>query len=200
MKKVIVFFFPFLGVIAFAQNDNSSYKDSLQKFRQDYIHTHDVVKGSDTVFLKFFPIDEAYRVYADFEKVNDEAGFSMNTSSGKIHKYFKYGKVTFMLKNKTYHLFIYQSERLLKTEKYKDYLLLPFTDSTSGNESHGSGRYVDFRTGDIHNNLLEIDFNKAYNPSCAYEAGYSCPIPPKENDLELAVNAGEKLYGKPYNK
>jgi uncharacterized protein (DUF1684 family) len=74
---------------------------------------------------------------------------------------------------------------------------VPFGDATSGFESYGGGRYLDFTISDIKNNFLPIDFNKAYNPYCAYTAGYSCPIPPKENLLNASISAGEKNYGKP---
>ncbi len=79
---------------------------------------------------------------------------------------------------------------------YKNYLFLPFTDLTSGEESYGGGRYIDLETTDIFNNKVIIDFNKAYNPYCAYASGYNCPIPPRENDLPVAVKAGEMNFGK----
>jgi uncharacterized protein (DUF1684 family) len=96
-------------------------------------------------------------------------------------------------------LYIYQSEALMQQEKYKDYLFVPFGDATSGFTSYGGGRYMDFRLQDIKNNQLIIDFNKAYNPYCAYTTGYNCPIPPKENLLTVAIPAGEKNYGKPFH-
>ena len=85
----------------------------------------------------------------------------------------------------------------MQQEKYKDYLFIPFGDATSGLTSYGGGRYMDFTLADIKDNTLVIDFNKAYNPYCAYTIGYNCPIPPKENLLTEAINAGEKNYGKP---
>ncbi len=80
---------------------------------------------------------------------------------------------------------------------YKDHLFLPFTDLTSGEESYGGGRYIDLETTGIINNRLVIDFNKAYNPYCTYSDGYNCPIPPRENDLPVAIRAGEKAFAKP---
>jgi uncharacterized protein (DUF1684 family) len=71
-----------------------------------------------------------------------------------------------------------------------------FTDGTSGNESYDVGRYLDFRMSDIKNNKIVIDFNKAYNPYCAYEKGYNCPIPPKENNVSMPIRAGEKKFNK----
>ncbi|MEI9956742.1 MAG: DUF1684 domain-containing protein [Ferruginibacter sp.] len=94
-------------------------------------------------------------------------------------------------------LTVYQSKSLTKNDQYKDYLFIPFTDATSGDESYGSGRYIDILTTDIKNNTVTIDFNKAYNPYCAYTTGYNCPIPPRENYLIVAVKAGEKSFAKP---
>jgi uncharacterized protein (DUF1684 family) len=100
------------------------------------------------------------------------------------------------LKKKHLKLFVYQSEKLKAKEGYEDYLFIPFTDETNYKETFGGGRYMDFRYKDIKNNTLKIDFNFCYNPYCAFKEGYSCPIPPKENDMTLAIRAGEKLFGK----
>jgi hypothetical protein len=85
---------------------------------------------------------------------------------------------------------------LLAREETRDYLFIGFTDMTSAAETYGAGRYIDCVTGDIRGNTMLLDFNKAYNPYCAYAAGYNCPIPPRENDLPVAILAGEKNYGK----
>ena len=84
----------------------------------------------------------------------------------------------------------------MKTAEYKNYLFIPFTDLTTGDESYGSGRYMDFTTDSIQSNKLTLDFNKAYNPYCAYAIGFHCPLPPKENFLKVAIIAGEKVFGK----
>lgn len=92
---------------------------------------------------------------------------------------------------------LYQSQGLMGSNEYKNYLFLPFTDATTGVETYESGRYIDLLTTDIVNNTVTIDFNKAYNPYCAYVSDvYNCPIPPKENHLRVAIRAGEKMYGK----
>jgi len=76
-------------------------------------------------------------------------------------------------------------------------LFIPFADVTSGDETYGTGRYIDISTKDIINNTVVIDFNKAYNPYCAYSNGYNCPIPPAENYLAVAIKAGERSFAKP---
>jgi uncharacterized protein (DUF1684 family) len=72
-----------------------------------------------------------------------------------------------------------------------------FTDKTTGDQTYHAGRYIDLKIGDINDGKVVIDFNKAYNPYCAYVKGkYSCPIPPRENYLPVAMEAGEKNFGK----
>ena len=84
----------------------------------------------------------------------------------------------------------------MQQEKRIYYLFVPLGDATSGFESYGGGRYMVFFIPDIKNNKVVLDFNKAYNPYCAYTTGYNCPIPPIENLLKVAITAGEKNYGK----
>ena len=139
------------------------------------------------------------KVSATFQRIIDKKGFDMNTSSGMKKHYFLYGLLSFQIADTPVQLYIYQAALLMHQEKYKDYLFVPFGDATSGYESYGGGRYLDFRMSDVKNNHLEMDFNKAYNPYCAYTTGYNCPIPPKENLLKIAITAGEKNYGKPYH-
>jgi len=197
LKKFNLIFIP---AILFFQNNsaqNKTYKDSLLSYQQNYINTHEVVSKADRKYIHFYTVDESYRVTASFEKINDTKGFDMNTASGVKQKYFQYGLLTFKLHDSLIHLYIYQSASLMKQKKYKDYLFVPFGDATSGFESYGGGRYLDFIISDIKKNFLLLDFNKAYNPYCAYTAGYSCPIPPRENLLNVSISAGEKNYGKP---
>jgi len=79
---------------------------------------------------------------------------------------------------------------------HKDYVLLLFNDETNGKETYGGGRYIDMSENEFKNGEVTLDFNKAYNPYCAFSAGYSCPKPPDGNNLNIAVQAGEKKYGK----
>jgi uncharacterized protein (DUF1684 family) len=126
----------------------------------------------------------------------DSSGFTMTTSAKTLKYFYKYGRLDFMIAGKPCHLYVYQSKDLMTTAEYRNYLFVPFTDATTGTESYGSGRYLEFYEKDIQNNSLKLDFNKAYNPYCAYAAGYKCPIPPKENNLTIAIKAGEKNFGK----
>jgi len=176
-----------------------AYLDSIKAFQKNYVDTHEVVLGPDRQYLSFYPADQLFCVEATFEKAQDTTEYTMSTSSGKVKRYLKYGLVRFRIHDTAQQLTVYQSIDLMKQEKYRDYLFIPFGDATSGFTSYGGGRYLDFVMGDIRRGHLLIDFNKAYNPYCAYTTGYNCPIPPVENILTVAIDAGEKNYGKPYH-
>jgi uncharacterized protein (DUF1684 family) len=175
-----------------------TYTDSLHAFQNDYIDNHEVVKGKDKSYLHFFVIDSSYRVLCGFEKIDDKKGLMMISNSKVESRYFIYGKISFRIHDTLLHLFVYQSEQLLNMAEYKNDLFVPYTDATSGNESYGGGKYIDLVIADIKKSTLLLDFNKAYNPYCAYVEGYNCPLPPKENHLSLSVRAGEMAYGKPH--
>ena len=200
MKKILLAGLLLINLTAFAQQNTSDYVYLISNFQKAYVATHSVVKGKDTAYIKFFPIDSTYHVTAVFERIKDNVGFTMQLSESKTATYFKYGKVIFTLQNKTYHLFVYQSEKLRKIPQYRNHLFIPFVDLSNGITSYGGGRYLDVDMTAIKNNEVELDFNKAYNPTCAYTTGFNCPIPPGENTLSTAINAGEKTYAKPIHE
>ena len=180
---------------AFAQKIEV-YTESIKAYQKMYVDSHEVVKGKDKRQFHFFPINKAYHVSAYFERIYDTVGFTMNTSAGTIKYFYKYGRLDFIIDGKECLLYVYQGKDLMQTEAYKDYLFVPFTDATTGNESYGSGRYLEFYKKDIAGDSLQMDFNKAYNPYCAYATGFKCPVPPKENRLTLPIKAGEMNFGK----
>jgi uncharacterized protein (DUF1684 family) len=194
IKTVIVSVLLFISSFCTAQK---SYRDSLNNFIHDYVDKHEVVTGDDKKQLKFYPVNETYRINAKFEKVKNGNWFSMETS-GKNKQVFRvYGTIRFTIHDTSLTLNIYQSQRLMTVAEYKEQLFLPFTDLTTGEETYESGRYIDLTFADITGDKVVIDFNKAYNPYCAYVSGkYNCPIPPRENNLNVAIVAGEKKYGK----
>ena len=172
-----------------------SYNDSLEKFQKNYVSTHEIVKGSDTGFFRFFEVNEKYRIVAIFVKITDTTGFVMKTTGQKKSTYLRYGLLKFTVNKIASKLTVYQSKQLMADAQYRNYLFVPFTDLSSGEKSYAGGRYLDFVLEDIQNNRLILDFNKAYNPYCAYAAGFNCPVPPAENDLPLFIEAGEMEFG-----
>jgi uncharacterized protein (DUF1684 family) len=186
------------GVSCRTQSQNTqAYVDSLQVFRENYINTHEVVKTKeDRALMQFFPIDPSYDIPCRFDRMDNSDWFSMNTSGSSRQVYRIYGKLSFTVHDTAVHLFVYQSQSLMNMKDYRDYLFIPFTDNTSAIETYGAGRYLECYITDIHDGVLQLDFNKAYNPYCAYTTGYDCPVPPKENALQVSIRAGEKTYGK----
>ncbi len=144
---------------------------------------------------EFFPADTSYATEATLvlNKEQPEVGFK--TSNDRISVQRKYGELHFMLKGKQCSLTVYQSPDLMKVPGYEDYLFLPFTDSTNGEETYGGGRYIDLKIPA--GNKIFLDFNRAYNPYCAYSSGFSCPKVPEENDLKIKIFAGVMKAKKP---
>ena len=144
---------------------------------------------------EFYPIDEKFSVTARLKKAINPEIFKMRTSTSRLPTYEKYGVATFEIEGVEYSLTIYLSRETQQKEEYKDYLFLPFTDLTNGTETYAGGRYIDLRTPPSGDTIV-IDFNKAYNPYCAYSPMYSCPVPPAENNLDVGITAGVKLADK----
>ncbi len=138
--------------------------------------------------LHFFPIADKYIVNAVFKQSVNEKSLNMVTTTSRLAVYKKYGEAHFEIDGKKLKLNIYQNQELVKKAEYKNHLFLPFTDITNDKETYAGGRYIDITKpkGDT----IVIDFNKAYNPYCAYNNRYSCPIPPSENYLNVPIKAG----------
>lgn len=203
MEKYILIFF-FLPFLAFSQKMDSKEFMEIKKFQKDldkeYLDPKETPLRGDNFknFKKhpFFPIDMKYRVTAKFVKTEDAQPFELPTSSGKTKSYKEYGKATFDLDGKPYTLTLYQSLDLIKKDKYKDYLFLPFRDATNEKETYGGGKYMDLKIPK--GNTIILDFNKSYHPFCAYNAyDYNCPVVPEENKLPVEIRAGvmyEDIY------
>ena len=179
-----------MGVTAYQQDLNASYKDA----------TKSPLKKKDLKNfngLDFFPVDSSFIVKANMVKITNAKTFEMATTTDRKPLYKEYGLLTFSLKGKEHQLTIYQSMDDLKEEKYKDYLFLPFTDNTSADESYGGGRYMDVMTTDVNEDgTILLNFNNTYNPYCAYNPKFSCPLTPRKNHLDLKVTAGIKVFEK----
>ncbi|WP_165732275.1 DUF1684 domain-containing protein [Polaribacter sp. 20A6] len=181
---------PLMGKTVYQQELNASFKDaSISPLKKkDLRH----FKGLD-----FFDIDSTFIVTSKLVRTENAPTFEMATTTDRKPLYKEYGKLHFTLQGKNHELTIYQSQDDLDDEKYKDYLFLPFTDDTSGEASYGGGRYMDVMTTDITaENTVILNFNNTYNPYCAYNDKYSCPLTPRKNHLDLEIKAGIKVYKK----
>lgn len=142
--------------------------------------------------LPFYKWNKDYVVIASIKHTPDMPLFKMETTSNRAPLYQQYAVATFILNGQNQELKIYQSQDSKYNFEYKDYLFLAFKDTTNGEETYYGGRYIDVFISNIINNELVLDFNKAYNPYCAYNHKYSCPIPPTENHLDIPIEAGVK--------
>jgi uncharacterized protein len=132
--------------------------------------------------LSYFDEDPELRFEAPL-RPGDGSVIRVPTSDGQERTYTRDGLVDVVVAETPISLTLYGTGHGL---------FLPFRDSTSGNETYGAGRYLDIDAAA--NNTVTIDFNLAYNPYCAYNDAYSCPLPPGENWLTVAIRAGEKSY------
>jgi len=178
---------PVAGETEFQREINSEYKDA----------TKSPLKSKDLKTFKgldFFKFDSTFVVTATLKRTLDSEWFKMQTTTSRVSDERVYGILTFELQGQTFTLNVYQGKDLMKEAGFEDYLFLPFIDNTNGEESYGGGRYLDMRIPE--GDTIEIDFNKAYNPYCAYNEKYSCPIVPRVNYLDVKVRAGVKVFEK----
>jgi uncharacterized protein (DUF1684 family) len=143
--------------------------------------------------LKYFEPDVKYRVGGILKKARKPEVILMKTSTDRVPAYERYGEVTFELDGKELKLAVYRNKKMLDLSQDTNMLFIPFRDMTSGSETYGGGRYIDCEIP-VAGDIIDLDFNKAYNPYCAYNHKYSCVIPPEENRLPVKIEAGEKVY------
>ncbi|GAB3248945.1 DUF1684 domain-containing protein [Larkinella harenae] len=191
----------FALLVSLSGFSQTKYADQIAAHREEYKaeflkSPKSPLKKEDLPRLRFFNPDSTFRLEATVQRTTNAEPFELPTYDGKKKPYVKYAVLTFHLQGKPYQLALYRSLQLAQLPQYRDYLFLPFKDATNGKETYGGGRYMDVRVGDIKDGKVVLDFNKAYNPYCAYSDGYACPIPPKENHLAVRIESGEKNYQK----
>lgn len=195
MKKNFLFLI-FSTCIGFGQDVGETSKQFQEQLNKDFANADKTpLEESDLATfnaLDFFSINDKFIVEAKLVLSSDATVFEMKTSTSRLPKYKKYGELVFKLNSNQYKLNVYQNLDLIKKDGYQDYLFLPFSDLTSGKETYIGGRYIDLRIPK--SNEIVLDFNKAYNPYCAYNSRFSCPLVPLENKLEVAILAGVKKF------
>ncbi len=136
--------------------------------------------------LKYFPPDEKYRFVVNLEENKRKPITYIVTNTGDAQEFIKFGTVRFEVDGIPCKLTVFKAPD-------SDYYFIPFMDLTTGEETYGSGRYVDISpTGNPGEFIL--DFNLAYNPYCAYNENWVCPVTPRENRLPCRIEAGEKRF------
>lgn len=139
--------------------------------------------------LDYYPLDPSYHFELELHKHEEREKLKIEVTGGGEQEYLRWGEFRFEIEGKE------QTVQAYKSNPEEKELFIPFRDATSGKETYGAGRYLDLGE----DNRLEggkwiLDFNKAYNPWCAYSSDYGCPVTPPENWLEVPIRAGEKIY------
>jgi uncharacterized protein (DUF1684 family) len=134
--------------------------------------------------LAYFPENKSLVIHATIDRKVEPGAVRMTTTTGTEQVFNRHGVVRFEVDGQPAQVTLYSSPG-------SDSLFLPFRDATSGKESYGAGRYLDLHA---HGDKVVIDFNYAYNPYCAYNPEWSCPLPPAENWLKVPIRAGEKDF------
>jgi hypothetical protein len=176
---------PILGDTDYQRTMNANFKDA----------TKSPLKAGDRKQfsgLDFFKFDSTFIVKAELKRTPNSEWFKMQSTTGDTTNERVYGVLSFVLKGQSFTLNVYQGKAMMTREGFEDYLFLPFIDHTNGEDTYGGGRYIDLRIPE--GDGIEIDFNTAYNPYCAYNEKYSCPIVPRVNTIDIAVRAGLKKF------
>lgn len=189
---LISVFYSYMG-----SQDQASYVKQIEEERAEkerflktskespFAENPDTYKG-----LKYYAPDLKYKITANLTPIQNKQVVLLPTSDGKEERYVEYAHAEFDLDGYHNKLLILE---MVDMGPYRGKLFLAFGDETSANETYGAGRYLDISKVQG-SNTITLDFNLAYNPFCAYNDKFSCPIPPKENLLNVAIRAGEKSY------
>ncbi len=199
MKKIIWLLIPILLLLLFysfsSDETDENYFSSVEKKisnRHKYLafNERSPFNQFDVVYQKpsYYPIDKKYKVNASVERIQERQIVVLNVSNGKSKRYQKFAWLKFSLDGQLLRLLVLKPIDFGADKT----LFCGFSDDTSGKGSYGGGRYLDVTIGK--SNKTSLDFNLAYNPYCAYIDEYICPLPPAENILAIAIEAGERAY------
>jgi uncharacterized protein len=201
-KNVLLLGFVIILLVTIFYGFNQSQNDpayieqiASDRYEKDqYMRTADdspfAKSKSEFTGLKYFEPDLNYRIVASLEYVEGRKVILLPTSDGKEQRYMDYAYAEFNLDGVSNRLLILE---VMDLGPFRGKLFLAFGDETSGKETYGAGRYLDIDKVPGANTIT-LDFNNAYNPYCAYDNSFSCPLPPRENLLKVAIKAGEKIY------
>jgi uncharacterized protein len=174
----------------------------IMEFRRKYFTTYinsekPCYVADDTIYLDFFPPSANFKINAKYTQEHTPEELTIPTYSGSEKSFVRTGKISFFFQGNEYTLSTFQQASQMRHPVNRYQLFVPFKDETTGTETYGGGRYLDISLAGIPpGGEFKLDFNKAYNPLCAYTEGFNCPIPPPENQLAMKVQAGEKQYKK----
>jgi len=203
MKYFILFGIISVSVMFFSCGEKLSpegkqYLSDVEQYRKeknDYMKNNSESPfNQDTTItfepLNYFDPDQGFVFKSKMVQYPQKDTVLVFGTKGEERKAVRYGYITFTYQNQPYKVNVYKGT----TSTGEEYYSIWFTDKTTGGETYGVGRYIDFDINPDSNYVYTVDFNLAYNPYCAYSAKYSCAIPTKEDHLDLAVTAGEKKF------
>lgn len=189
---VITVFYSFQG-----SQDDTAYRQEIEKEREEkdrFMRTSaesPFAKAPETYEgLEYYPPDSKYRVIASLEPITENKPVILTTNDGKQQRYVEYAYAEFKLDGVNNRLLILE---IADMGPFRGKLFLAFGDETSAAETYGAGRYLDV-VKTPGSQTMKLDFNLAYNPYCAYDDAYTCPLPPPENILSIPIKAGERVY------
>ena len=197
MKKIALFTCLYLFCVGLKAQDSEGFADyelfwnkTDSEFRNPEKSPlpEDKVANFDSV--PRFDFNPDYRVIAEWIAVKKSKPFYFKTTGNKKQKYRKVGLARFSLNGESCELSVYKNLELSRLDGFDDYLFIPYGDASNGLETYGGGRYLSFHAEP--SDSLVLDFNQSFNPYCAYNDKYSCPIPPKENLLDIPILAGAR--------
>lgn len=152
-------------------------------FKNDFQSPLGPQQKRDFSGLNYYPENPALRLELSLEKADSSRPVVLQTSTGEAREYLHAGQVRFKVSGREAVLQVYTDD---------GGYFLPFVDATAPDETYGAGRYLE--PHDLGGDVLQVDFNVAYNPYCAYNERWSCPLPPRENRLKVRIEAGEKKF------
>lgn len=189
-----------LGLISCQSEDTKAYIEKIEKQRIEKNESYsDSLKSplnpihlAEFKGLDYFKIDPDFNIEGILKLTPEEKPFEMVTSTDRVPIYRKYANFHFNVMGEDFILGVFQNMDFINDSIYGNHLFIPFQDLTSSKEAYGGGRYIDITIPET--DTVNIDFNLAYNPYCAYDNRWSCVIPPPENFLEVRILAGEKNF------
>lgn len=198
MKKQI---FTFVLCVSCLMACSQTYQENILNYRKKFISElladpKKPISPADVRFIKYYEPDSNYRVTAIFEETPGMQPFMIPTHSGKQKPFVQCGLLKFTIHDTDITLHCYQMLNLTTGQPANEELFVPFNDLTNYVTTYAGGRYIDLTPKDFDGHKCFLDFNKCYNPYCAYGGAFSCPIPPEENRLHVAIMAGEKMFAK----
>ena len=178
-----------LDISRYAAQLNKARKEKNKSFRQAENSPLATPEKAKFDSLNYYPADLAFVINASVSRNEKPDTITMQMSNNRTEKYLNWGQAKFDIEKNPQQLTIY-----LKATGTDSTLFIPFTDLTNGRETYGGGRYLDAPIPKLNVAELKLDFNTAYNPFCAYNNEFSCPVPPADNRLKIGIPAGEKSY------